>query len=318
MSTCGASVPCARSVCRFRSSIKTLGCTFSWMYSGGACTTRSDQSCSSLPRQTNCGSRSRLRPSRSRGYETRTQFLPYQFKPVLQFLDSPSSGILIADEVGLGKTIEAGLIWTELRARQDARRLLVLCPAMLRDKWKMELAERFGVKADIVDAAELHARLQAVKDRKHEGFALIASVQGLRPSRGWNDKDEPAKSSSAELARFLDEFELDEPLLDLTIIDEAHYLRNQETQTYKLGALLRPVTLSMVMLSSVHQLLTRHQTGDWHELCKEDRDTNWQAALGDARVLSAFNIGSADQPVMIWIITEWDRSVTTILRPQDY
>ena len=62
---------------------------------------------------------------------TNTQFLPYQFKPVLQFLDSPSSGILIADEVGLGKTIEAGLIWTELRARQDARRLLVVCPAML-------------------------------------------------------------------------------------------------------------------------------------------------------------------------------------------
>jgi len=54
---------------------------------------------------------------------TNTDFYPHQFKPVLQFLDSPSSGILIADEVGLGKTIEAGLIWTELRARFDARLL---------------------------------------------------------------------------------------------------------------------------------------------------------------------------------------------------
>ena len=81
-----------------------------------------------------------------------------------------------------------------------------------------------------------------------------------------------------------------------------------------------PAALALIQErgASVHQLLTRHQTGDWHELCREDRDTNWQAALGDARVLSAFNIGSADQPVMIWIITEWDRSVTTILRPQDY
>ena len=70
--------------------------------------------------------------------------------------------------------------------------------------------------------------------------------------------------------------------------------------------------------ASVPELLHRHQTGDWQELCKEDRDTNWQAAFGGARVLSAFNIGSADQPVKIWIITEWDRSVTTILRPQDY
>ena len=76
---------------------------------------------------------------------TNTQFLAYQFKPVLHFLDSPCNGILIADEVGLGKTIEAGLIWTELRARMDAKRLLVVCPAMLREKWKMELADRFGV-----------------------------------------------------------------------------------------------------------------------------------------------------------------------------
>jgi len=45
---------------------------------------------------------------------TNTDFYPYQFKPVLNFLESPSGGILIADEVGLGKTIEAGLIWTEL------------------------------------------------------------------------------------------------------------------------------------------------------------------------------------------------------------
>ena len=48
---------------------------------------------------------------------TNTEFYAYQFKPVLNFLESPSNGILIADEVGLGKTIEAGLIWTELRAR---------------------------------------------------------------------------------------------------------------------------------------------------------------------------------------------------------
>lgn len=56
---------------------------------------------------------------------TNTEFLAYQFKPVRSFLESPSSGLLIADEVSLGKTIEAGLIWTELWARYDARRLVV-------------------------------------------------------------------------------------------------------------------------------------------------------------------------------------------------
>jgi superfamily II DNA or RNA helicase len=201
---------------------------------------------------------------------TNTQFLAYQFKPVLQFLDSPSSGILIADEVGLGKTIEAGLIWTELRARQDARRLLVVCPAMLREKWKMELANRFGVHAEIVDAQELHGKLEAARQRPQENFALIASVQGLRPPRGWNDKDEPSNSGAAKLARFLDEVELDEPLLDMVVIDEAHYLRNQETQTHRFGTLLRPVTQSMVMLSATPVQLHNRDLFNLLHLLDED------------------------------------------------
>ena len=181
---------------------------------------------------------------------TNTQFLPYQFKPVMQFLDSPSNGLLIADEVGLGKTIEAGLIWTELRARQDARRMLVVCPAMLREKWKMELANRFGVSAQIMDAGDLLGQLQEVKKNPQTSFALIVSIQGVRPSSNWDDDEQPSMSSSAQLARFLKETELDDPLLDLVIIDEAHYLRNQTTKTHLFGTLLRPVTLSMVMLSA--------------------------------------------------------------------
>ncbi|MFZ1364621.1 MAG: SNF2-related protein [Brachymonas denitrificans] len=182
---------------------------------------------------------------------TSTRFLPYQFKPVLQFLDSPSNGILIADEVGLGKTIEAGLIWTELRAREDARRLLVVCPAVLRNKWQSELSNRFGVQAEKVErAGDLLDRLKQAQARPQDGFALIASMQGLRPPTGWNSPTEPSQSGAAKLARFLDESELEEPLFDLVVIDEAHYLKNQNTQTHRLAALLRPVTLSMVMLSA--------------------------------------------------------------------
>jgi hypothetical protein len=164
---------------------------------------------------------------------TNTQFLAYQFKPVLQFLESPCNGILIADEVGLGKTIEAGLIWTELRARLDAKRLLVVCPAMLREKWQAELIDRFGVQAEIVDARLLLARLEEVAERPQQQFALIASMQGLRPPRGWNDDEDPAQAASAKLARFLEQIDLDEPLIDMVIIDEAHYLRNEETQTHR-------------------------------------------------------------------------------------
>ena len=96
---------------------------------------------------------------------------------------------------------------------------------------------------------------------------------------------------------------------------------NEPPALFSLGnvvATLAALALIQEHGASVPQLLNRHQTGDWQELRKEDRDTNWKAAFGDVRVLSAFNIGSADQPVKIWIITEWDRSSTTILRAQDY
>ena len=81
---------------------------------------------------------------------TGTDFYAHQFKPIVKLMNSVSRGILIADEVGLGKTIEAGLLWTELRTRFDFRRLFVLCPAMLRDKWRSELRQRFGVTADVL------------------------------------------------------------------------------------------------------------------------------------------------------------------------
>lgn len=74
--------------------------------------------------------------------------------------------------------------------------------------------------------------------------------------------------------------------------------------------------------ASVPELLHRHLTGDWQEMCKPDRDANWAAVLeGEARVFSSFDIapkGHAGKPIKIWVITEWDRSVTTILRPEDY
>ncbi len=81
---------------------------------------------------------------------SRTDFYAYQFKPVYKFIESANGRILIADEVGLGKTIEAALIWQEVRARSDARTLLVVCPSMLREKWKAELRTRFDVPAQIL------------------------------------------------------------------------------------------------------------------------------------------------------------------------
>lgn len=178
---------------------------------------------------------------------TNTDFYAYQFKPVMKILESPSNSILVADEVGLGKTIEAGLIWTELRSRFDMRRLLVLCPAALREKWRRELSTKIGVSAQICDARETLALLQD-DDARARGFAIVASTQGLRPPKEWEREEQ--KRESAKLARFLLSMESEERLLDLLVIDEAHHLRNAETQTNELGHLVKNVADYAVFLTA--------------------------------------------------------------------
>ncbi len=179
---------------------------------------------------------------------TNTDFYAYQFKPVLKLLQTPTNGLLIADEVGLGKTIEAGLIWTELRSRFNLKRLVVLCPAALREKWRDELTNKMGLSPQICDAKEM---LRILKDdQAHaKGFAIVASTQGLRPPRGWDDEDEKT-SNAAQLARFLQSMESEERLFDLLVIDEAHHMRNPEAQTNSLGQLMRAVSEYLVLLTA--------------------------------------------------------------------
>ncbi len=184
---------------------------------------------------------------------TGADFYAYQFKPLVKLLNSAISGILIADEVGLGKTIEAGLLWTELRSRYEYGRLVILCPAMLREKWRRELRNRFGVEAQIVDAAGLHEKLREARaEPDHARFAVIASLQGVRPRRGWDSEElgDPSTHGATALARFLRENAHDRSLIDVAVIDEAHYLRNRETMTAKAGGLVRDVANHTILLSA--------------------------------------------------------------------
>ncbi|AOL02465.1 DISARM system SNF2-like helicase DrmD [Burkholderia contaminans] len=180
---------------------------------------------------------------------TQTDFYPHQYKPLLTLLDSPVNGLLIADEVGLGKTIEAGLIWTELRARYDMRRLLVVCPAMLREKWRAELSSRFGLDARVVDAEEFLREADSGENRER---AWIVSYQGIRVPSGWDpsESDTPRRSVRARLADLFYRNADREPLLDLVIFDEAHYMRNEETGAWRTGSLLRDVSTHQLMLSA--------------------------------------------------------------------
>ena len=181
---------------------------------------------------------------------TETDFYAHQFKPVLKLLRSPTDSLLVADEVGLGKTIEAGLIWTELRARLNSNRLLVVCPKTLCEKWRLELMQRFGVDARIVDSRELNQFLSE-RHWQRRGFAAIASMQGIRPPREWDaEPDRRPVSDRTQLARVLDEAANDAPLIDLLVVDEAHHMRNPQTQTFRLGELLSTVAEHRVYLSA--------------------------------------------------------------------
>lgn len=75
-----------------------------------------------------------------------------------------------------------------------------------------------------------------------------------------------------------------------------------------------------IPMDVIASLLTRHVTGDWGEIDEEDRRANDAAVLPEnhARIMSVYTVVHAGEPVVLWIITEHDRSVTTILRPDDY
>jgi SNF2 family DNA or RNA helicase len=180
-----------------------------------------------------------------------TDFFPHQFKPVLKFIESPRGRLLIADEVGLGKTIESIYIWKELQARDGARRLLVVCPSMLREKWKRDLEVRFGEEAEIVDAKALLEKLEgAARSPSSRSFLLITSLEGIRARS--TDWDPDARGGRAKLCGFLQELaerSLD-PLLDLVIIDEAHYLRNSSTASHQTAGILRENTANLLLLSA--------------------------------------------------------------------
>src|SRR5262249_6093820 len=84
--------------------------------------------------------------------------LPHQLEPAVAVLRGDGCRLLLADDVGLGKTIQACLLIAELRARGLAERVLVLAPPGLRDQWRTELITRFAINATIADFRAVRLR----------------------------------------------------------------------------------------------------------------------------------------------------------------
>lgn len=153
----------------------------------------------------------------------RIDFVPYQFRPALKMIHADEPRILIADSVGVGKTIEAGLIIKELEARSDLERVLVICPKPLvaERKWELEM-KRFDEEFISLDGATLR---QIISDTDRDGDWPVRFNKAIIP---YSILD--SKVYNGEIGRRNRIFglsELDpEPHFDLVIVDEAHHIRN--------------------------------------------------------------------------------------------
>ena len=158
----------------------------------------------------------------------RVDFIPYQFRPVLKFIRSDRPRLLIADGVGVGKTIEAGLVLRELQARREIQSVLVVCPRPLvtERKWELEM-KRFDERFTHLDGPTLRyclseMGLEGEWPERHQKAILPYSLfdevllygpegsRKRRRSKGLLDLDPP-------------------PRFDLVIVDEAHRIRNRNT-----------------------------------------------------------------------------------------
>ena len=162
--------------------------------------------------------------------------LPYQLEPALAMLRGDALRVLLADEVGLGKTIQAGLLLRELAARGEGTRVLVITPAGLREQWRSELKDRFDLASQIVDATALRS-LRRTMPRSTNPLSVagihILSVDFIK---------RPEVLQAA-----------DELVWDVVVIDEAHGLGPGTDRAIAGQALARRSRRVVLVSATPHQ-----------------------------------------------------------------
>ena len=126
------------------------------------------------------------------------RYNPYQYLPWLYMYNEGNKSILISDEVGLGKTIEAGILVSEELSRNTNSKVLIVCPAFLKFKWKEELFDKFNLRSSIYDL-----------DNSNVSITILP----LSKLNKFNQSDYEQ--------------------YDMLIVDEAHYFKNSSSARYK-------------------------------------------------------------------------------------
>ena len=188
-------------------------------------------------------------------FDAKIDLNPHQIEAALFALKNPlNKGVLMADEVGLGKTIEAGLVLCQFWAERR-RRLLIICPAALRKQWEEELLDKFNLPSQILDSKTY----KALQDSGEKAPLSMNTVSIMSYHYA-------AKMEDALVAE----------QWDLVVIDEAHKLRNAHQKSNKMGQTLRraladrkkllltatPLQNSLMEIYGLSTLVDEHLFGD--------------------------------------------------------
>lgn len=153
--------------------------------------------------------------------------LPHQLKVVRRVLKSMRGRALLADEVGLGKTIEAGLIMEELRARGLVRKVLILVPSHLTDQWREEMKDKFELDFFVYKSAT------NTPERLYSENSIIISIEiASRNLNVWEC--------------------LEKQEWDMIIFDEAHYAKNRSTKRWKFVNSLKKQYILLLTATPLH------------------------------------------------------------------
>jgi SNF2 family DNA or RNA helicase len=146
---------------------------------------------------------------------------PYQLLAVKKVMESLRQRFLIADDVGLGKTIEAGLIMQELAARQRGDRVLIVVPAALQDQWKKEMQRHFLRPFYIYNSRKLEGIQELVDENLNPWLAknsIVTSIDWVKPQY------QGIGAARRNINRVFDQLMKVEKRWELVIVDEAHYV----------------------------------------------------------------------------------------------
>lgn len=237
---------------------------------------------------------------------------PHQIEAALFALRNPlQEGVLLADEVGLGKTIEAALVLCQFWAERR-RKLLIICPASLRKQWAQELVEKFAVPTIVVDAQTLRQQaagntLNTLHNLASKGILVMSYHFAVRL-----------------------EAELRTTAWDLVVMDEAHKLRNAHRPTNKMGQSLRrslsgrkkilltatPLQNSLMELYGLSTLIDEHLFGDEKEFRRQY--TNNDADIeGLRRRMKSFVNRTLRKDVLEYVRYTARRTLTQPFEPTD-